>query len=260
MKEIPILFSTPMVQAILDGRKTMTRRIMKQQIKDCDHSRFAEAEWKDKPTEWSEAALKAGRAYCGMCGNGVEYSKDYGGINCPYGKPGDLLYVRENWFPVAINGSKVMVGYYDKSPDHTIEFTTDRIGFYSRQMAKGRIIPSIHMPKEAARTWLQVTGIKIERLQDITEEDAKAEGVTVTPGQVASNEIHRHVLKDRIPAGDHQLAFANLWREIHFTSIQDQLSGKDGWNENPWVWVVSFKVLSTTGKPSLLTENVNNEH
>lgn len=259
MKEIPMLFSTPMVQALLEGRKTQTRRIMKPQIKECDHSRFTE-EWKDQPTQWSEAALKIGRAYCGMCGNGVEYSKDYGGIKCQYGVPGDLLYVRETFkVEQAVSHGESILGVRYKAGSMWIQNDSKEIfEIYHRGSEIWR--PSIHMPKEAARLWLQVTDIKVERLQDISEEDAKAEGVTVTPGQVASNEIHRHVLKDRIPAGDHQLAFANLWREIHFTSIQDQLSGKDGWNENPWVWVVSFKVLSTTGKPSLLTENVNNEH
>lgn len=114
-----------------------------------------------------------------------------------------------------------------------------------------RLRPNIFLRKVAARIWLQVESVRVERLQVITEADAIAEGVTVTPVQAEANATHRAVLKDKIPAGDHQLAFCNLWREIHFTSIQDQLAGKDGWNENPWVWVVSFKVLSTTGKPDL---------
>lgn len=239
MKEIPILYNTPMVQALLGKRKTQTRRIMKPQIKDCDHSRYTEAEWKDKPTEWSEASLKIGRAYCGMCGNGVEYSKDYGGIKCPYGQPGDLLYVRETWFPAAITGNEVMVGYHGQDPTHTHEFTTDNIDFYWKQMDKGHMIPSIHMPKEAARIWLQVESIRVERLQDISEEDAQAEGVKTTETQLGESyfDYTTGYFNGLLSAKD---SFRTLWKSIN---------GPESWQANPWVWCISFKVLSTTGHP-----------
>lgn len=241
MKEIPLLFSTLMVQALLDKRKTQTRRIMKQQIKDCDHSRYKDAEWKDQPTQWSEAALKIGRAYCSLCGNGTEYSNDFGGIKCPYGVPGDLLYVRENWFPAAINGNKVMVGYYDKDPGNTVEFETNRAGFYNRQLVKGRMIPSIHMPKEAARIWLRKTATKVERVCDISEEDAIAEGVE----RNRDGSWHDYLEPNRLWQDTAKASFQSLWIKIN---------GAETWNN--WVWVNTFDVLSTTGKPELITENV----
>lgn len=239
MKEIPLLYSTPMIQALLAGRKTMTRRIMKPQIKDCDHSRFTEAEWKDKPTQWSEAALKVGRAYCGMCGNGIEYSKDNGGIKCPYGVPGDLLYAREMWFPAAINGDRVMVGYHEKDPDVTIEITTDRVEYYWRQLNKGRLIPSIHMPKEAARIWLQKTATKVERACDISEEDAIAEGVE----QNRDGSWHDYLEPNRLCQDTAKASFQSLWFKIN---------GAETWNS--WVWANAFRVLSTTGKPKEIKE------
>src|SRR5690349_12457549 len=96
-KERPILFSTPMVKAILEGRKTQTRRVMKPQLKDCDHSQYIEAAWKDQPLTFSETAVKYGRGYCKYCGNGTGYENDFEGIKCPYGKVGDILWVRETF-------------------------------------------------------------------------------------------------------------------------------------------------------------------
>src|SRR5689334_11061640 len=95
-KEIPILFSTPMVRAILDGRKTMTRRIVKPQPKDCssNHKAYEEAEWKNEPPKFiSDKGENAW--FCLYCGNGV--NPDGSALKCPYGKPGDLLWVRETF-------------------------------------------------------------------------------------------------------------------------------------------------------------------
>lgn len=243
MKELPILFSTEMVQAILAGRKTITRRIMKPQIQPCNHTIYEEAEWKDEPTRWSKLAMEKGFAYCELCGNGTDYSNDFGGLRCPYGKPGDLLWVRETWFPAAINGDKVLVGYHDKDPDTTREFTTEKIDFYWKQMDKARMIPSIHMPKEAARIWLEVADIHIERLQEISEEDAKAEGVDSRQTELG------------ISYFDYETGFNNglFTAKRSFQSLWSKINGAESWNANLWVWVISFKVLSTTGKPELKT-------
>lgn len=236
IKEIPILFSTSMVQAILDKRKTMTRRIVKAEhvLYNLNVNNFIPEYYHNGDEGW-----------------------------CPFGKPGDLLYVREEHYRYGAWIEKE--GEYTKGGRQKWMFVphTDEVLYQPpAEFRKGchhkdPYTAAWHkrlarfMPKTSARIWLQVTDIRVERLQGISEEDAKAEGVIVTPEQAASNANHRHYLKDKIPAGDYQLAFCNLWREIHFTSIQDQLAGKDGWNENPWVWVVSFTVLSTTGKPDL---------
>jgi len=110
----------------------------------------------------------------------------------------------------------------------------------------------LSMPREASRIYLENIGQIYKRVQDITEEEAKAEGMIVTPEQALSNEYHRARLGDKIPAGDHQLAYANYWNHRYFTSISDQLKGNSAWDKNQWVFSCNWKVLSTTGKPSYL--------
>lgn len=230
MKEIPMLFSTPMVQAILEGRKMQTRRLVKMPKDD-----IADAKW-----GYTAFTPEGYISFRGVHASG-QYGESF--VKVPYCK-GDLLYIRETWFPAAINSNRVLVGYHEKDPDITIEITTDRVEYYWKQLDKGRMIPSIHMPKEAARIWLQVASVKVERLQDISEEDAKAEGVELID--------YYDIPKDGIQyrAHSYREAFESLWKYIN---------GPESWEANPWVWCVSFKVLSTTGKPSLITEKQNNE-
>lgn len=229
MKEIPILFSTPMIQALLDKRKSQTRRIVKPAVgwdNNWQVKRINE-EHKDGIDRYE---MRAGTQY------GLPYFK------CPYGQPGDLLYVRETWFPAAINGNRVIVGYHDKDPDHTYEFTTDKVDFYWKQMNKGRMIPSIHMPKEAARIWLKKTATRVERACDISEADAITEGVQ----QNRDGSWHDYLEPNRLCQDTAKASFQSLWFKIN---------GPHTWTD--WVWVNSFEILSTTGKPSLLTEKIN---
>lgn len=119
--------------------------------------------------------------------------------SCPYGKSGDIIWVRESF--ARVNGEiafKANEAQYKFAPGET----------------KGLWKPSIHMPKAVARIWLEVKNTRVERLYDITEEDAKAEGV-------ANGNI-----------------FRSLWQQIN-----------GNWNDNPCIWVISFKVLSNKGKP-----------
>lgn len=229
MKEIPILFSTPMVQAILAGRKTMTRRVVKSAsgrqsewltdglINSVPHGEIVKGGWQMHHP-------KAGQVHAGV---EVAYDSPLGWIKCPYGQPGDVLWVREIWNWVeGFAGSGCYV------------FKTDE----RKEINRWR--PSIHMPKEAARIWLQVTEVRVERLQVITGEDILSEGV---------GEKHRSGEKSMTTAGidyrrweaDQKSKFQKLWESIN---------GADSWNANPWVWVVSFNVLSTTGKPDLKTK------
>lgn len=196
MKESPLLFSTPMVQATLEGRKTQTRRILK--VKGC------------KPfmpdSSWSLEDI-------------LHWTKNY----YPYGKPGDLIWVRET---------------YQIVPPNLIFFKADKTN-----SAKNGWKPSIFMPKAAARIWLQVVSIRPERLHDIREEDAIAEGVEFI---IINNkpEYRHYEVKQRIAYCINPVAsysFKTLWRSIN---------GRDSWEANPWVWRIEFKVLSTTGKPS----------
>lgn len=179
MKERPILFSGPMVRAILAGRKTMTRRVMKPQP--------------DYELVRPVVDRKTGEvhAYC---------DPEPTGLKCPYGVPGDRLWVRECWGPCeggvcyrADEGPKVV-------PDD------------------GRWHPSIHMPRWASRITLEVTDVRVERVQDIT------------PAACASEGFDFVVTDGLMPRGQ----FAKLW---------DALNSKRGfgWEANPWVWVVDFR-------------------
>lgn len=156
MKFIPILFSTPMVQAILDERKTQTRRIVKEQI-------------------------------LGIARPGEH--------KCPYGQPGDVLWVRETF-------QTWRLGYIHKAT-------------WSTELPENiKWKPGIHMPKEACRLFLEVVSIRIERLKDISEQDAISEGI-----------IHKSMNHPCVE-------FQHLWESIN---------GEDSWESNPWVWVIEFK-------------------
>jgi hypothetical protein len=202
MKEIPILFSTPMVQAILAGRKTQTRRIVK--ISDVleypDRFRYVgnsttkeiyRPAIKYDDRVWHEFGLKANNAPAWV-------------TTCPYGQPGDVLWGRETW-------SKIH--YESVDPEPTYFFKADDKSGLTRIWK-----PSIHMPKVAARIWLEVEMVGVERLQDISEEDAKAEGAT--EGFWPQKEIC------------HRLSYRDIW---------DSINGINAWEANPWVWVIKFK-------------------
>lgn len=194
IKEIPILFSTEMVQAILAGRKTMTRRIVKMYATSDAHPLRQIPEW-----------LKENKT-------------------CPYGQPGDLLWVRETWSS----------GFIENTKPTGIRFKADDVNYNVKWK------PSLFMKKEISRIWLQVTDITVERLQEISEEDAISEGVFV----YEAGEAYRDYKYDK--AGSFMTArgsFLSLWATIN---------GDESLIANPWVWVVKFKVLSTTGKPANL--------
>lgn len=206
MKERPILFSAPMVRAILEGRKTQTRRIVKPQ-----------PSWLAENNRVINVNGK-----CGM----VESI-------CPYGQPGDGLWVRETWAPVPM-------AWIDDGVEHRSDFayraTGDVIGCHKWK-------PSIHMPRWASRITLEIVSVRVERLQDISEEDALAEGIK---GITKDGRTIKYGIpdKDGLPGNDDNgwhwcnwmlsasAAFQELWQEIN---------GYDSWEDNPWVWVVDFK-------------------
>ena len=191
----PILFNTEMVQAILDGRKTCTRRIVKGAIPD-------DAMW-----GYTMFTPKG----CISC-RGV-YADGYGEgfYKLPY-QPGDILYVRETWCKGSWMNEKER--YYYKADDNDFHCVWH---------------PSIHMPKEAARIWLKVTDVRVERLQDITDDGAKAEGANWKNGKnVGWEEKMRRTAAER---------FAEIWD----STIKKSDIGRCGWAANPWVWVVEFE-------------------
>ena len=227
MKERPMLFSAPMVRAILDGRKTVTRRIVKP-VKfypdfGCAVGQVGGA-WRygspaalglrERGDHWS-VVLK-GDVLQRMC-----TSEAYGwgaGAGCPYGVPGgDRLYVRETWAaPHA----------YDHLPPRLIP--QDARIHYAATEDRGGLLwrPSIHMPRWASRITLEVTGVRVETLQDIDLADALAEGISDTGALILDS------------AGNEQggpiAEYAVLW---------EQINGPGSWDANPLVWVLDFKGL-----------------
>jgi hypothetical protein len=205
----PILFNTEMVRAILDGRKTCTRRIAKGFIPD-------DALW------GYTAFTPKGYISC----RGV-YADGYGEgfYKLPY-QPGDILYVRETWqYLYELDGNEQVIedtGKYYYAATDTIPFDTyvDENGV-THDHAPWR--PSIHMPKEAARIWLKVTNVRVERLQDITSEQIYREGTEVEEPFVLNGEEKRY-------------AFSVLWNSTIKKSDLDRY----GWDANPYVFVIEF--------------------
>jgi hypothetical protein len=231
-KERPILFSGAMVRAILEGRKTVTRRLLKDhQIPKLDpHSPPVDG------MRWSAIAQRHSRyGFCAFGATEAECAAELALLNvCPYGKPGDRLWVREahsihrthgqrrddgeRWGPWGGLPTRI-------SPDGT------QIAYYREGFDRcdpGRWRPSIHMPRWASRILLEITAARVERLQDISEEQALAEGVKSEPCDHA-----RQACADIGCWGDTAKgAFGFLW---------EQLNGAGSWAANPWVWVVEFK-------------------
>ena len=224
MRELPILMAADPVRAILAGRKTQVRRPMKPQ----PACRCGNPNWKAQKINW--IGYKYENKYgwfCHTCGSGLikvdEWSSH--GILSPY-QVGDLLYVRETWCLVNDTdyGGELWVDYratprYDESLPAGWHNAPDYLG-----ALKWR--PAIHMPKWVTRLWLEVVKVRVEKLQDITLEDVKAEGIhgyTFAMG----------VLSENPP--DPRWAFIDLW---------DSINNKVGkrWNDNPYCWVYDFKV------------------
>lgn len=218
-----ILFNTEMVQAILDGRKTCTRRVIKAQP---DEKHTYPLGFVTDSTEKKEV---------GCFGFGIN---EYGG-SIQYAKPqyqlGDILYVRETWERFECwNCDGDERGNCQKEPKKSVLDKTYGCYMYRATdeiSGDAKWKPSIHMPKEAARIWLKVTDVRVERLQDITEDGAEAEGAIDNRGFIHSPENEY----DRIyTAREH---FIGIWDRTIKKSDLDSY----GWDANPWVWVIEFE-------------------
>jgi len=208
--ERPILFSAPMVRAILAGAKTQTRRVVKPAL--------AEREWIEKRADGGFWRCADGEP---TCYTGVwethEYAQQYP-IRCPYGQPGDRLWVRETF------------GHFERNdqlkPGAKIFYRAD-----GEAPAVEPWRPSIHMPRWASRITLDITGVRVERLNEISPADAVKEGIETCEysGEWLN---YRNVAS---PSLTPQGSFRTLWESIN---------GEDSWGANPWVWVVEFKRVS----------------
>ena len=212
----PILFNTEMVRAILDGRKTCTRRIVKGFIPD--------------DAVWGYTVFTP-QGYISCRGTfPVGYGERF--FKLPYQK-GDILYVRETWTRFECwNCEGDEKGNCVKEPHISVLEKQGGCYLYratSEISGDARWHPSIHMPKEAARIWLKVTDVRVERLQDITEDGAKAEGANWKNGQnVGWEEKMKRTATER---------FAEIWD----STIKKSDIDRYGWNANPWVWVIEFE-------------------
>lgn len=269
VRELPILMTTMMVKSTLDELKNQTRR-----LNNLEQFNRSPDDWNFEKLLYNE---KVGlQAF--FSPTSQNYVQGLYGVRCPYGTIGDHLWVRENWqicswdFEDGMCNIKYATDevkqFYLKDADDNSAFTPEWLQFQLDAMAEKGIFsivdkddnetldddeifykrtdkpqpfkPSIHMPKEAARIWLQVEDVRVERLHDISENDAINEGIDRRLEPSAPNGIHyKHYLKDKWgPSPKH--SFETLWHSIN---------GKESWDNNPWVWVISFKVLSTTGRP-----------
>ena len=203
MKERPILFSAPMVRAILAGTKTQTRRVVKP-VGDDDSfvlQDYGDGWWPYRSDD-GESPMKGD--------NEIPHA-------CPYGQPGDRLWVRETW---RVCGGREYEYQQDRS-QVMYRATHQEDGF---PLAWESYVwrPSIFMPRWASRITLKVTGVRVERLQDISIADAMAEGVVETNANLRGLE----------PCMEWRYAYEDLWRQIN---------GPDSWDANPWVWVIEFR-------------------
>lgn len=201
MKERPILFSAPMVRAILDGRKTQTRRVLKPQPNM-------------EPFGDHNGAL--------LCWKNMimSNSRDLIIAECPYGQPGDRLWVREN-----LEASQHGLHYAaDNTPViHELADALNEKYASDYYIVECRTIPSIHMPRWASRITLEIVSVRVERLNKISGMDARREGIS----------IPAHLPEDGADLDYCRREFPKLWESIN---------GDGSWNQNPWVWVVEFKV------------------
>lgn len=228
MTERPILFSTPMVQAILAGRKTQTRRLLNPQPVHAQHHI-----WKGKVVRDAEHRMWCYRDRCfdNIMNFGPMYEDNVAlAAMCPKGKLGDRLWVRETFCEPSLHSDLLNFNLADKVGDieYAADMGTERFpvgGNFTPQLNDFRWRPSIHMPRYASRITLEVTGVRVERLQAITEADAAAEGWQKRPELSSDPEVHRDAARDW---------FMDLWYDIH---------GKGSWDANPWVWVISFRRL-----------------
>ena len=228
MKEHPMLYSTPMIRAKLEGRKTQTRRIVKSLLKDLntEHNLTGVDILNDRLSAFFDRRIMA---------------------QCPYGKVGDVLWSREAW----------SISHYEGIDKHpTYLYRADMEG------VKGIWKPSIHQPKVAARIWERITNIRVERLQDISPHDAGEEGVeywnidyeALQGGELVADYMNYTWRDDPDYEDYHFPTFGNPIDS--YRTLWESINGEGSWNVNPWVWAITTEILSTTGRPKELSDEL----
>lgn len=232
MKERPILFSGPMVSAILDGRKTMTRRVMKPKKST---ERFVFENKAFSRYKFSKMWSNIDGQYCAFFETGPTEDSAYGyaeSFECPYGQPGDRLWVKETYQEAIVNGK---AGHIYRADPLWASSTKAFRGFNWK--------PSIFMPRKASRITLEITNVRVERLNDISDEDALCEGVreeNVIVGASCAGGMHRELTEYRyFYDGGYEEGYDDI--VTAFKALWESINGPGSWDVNPWVWVVEFK-------------------
>jgi hypothetical protein len=201
-KERPILFSGPMVRALLEGRKSQTRRVLKGEVGPCAYEPGKHA-LNGQVIEGNPAVL----------------------TQCPYGAPGDRLWVRETWaLEDCGEDGKRVIWQADRAARWIGDGVDSEVYYLPSDYNPGRWRPSIHIPRQHSRLTLEVTEVRVQRLQEISEEDARAEGVE-PEGRDGRGPL------------THLNAFRSLWANIN--GMREGCS----WEATPWVWCVSFRMV-----------------
>ncbi|HEI8866132.1 TPA: morphogenetic protein [Serratia odorifera] len=211
MKERPIIFNAEMVRAILDGRKMQTRRTVS-----------------DRHLHLIDVASQVGECYPLESGIDHANSQSYYREHCPFGQVGDRLWVRETFMDLTGTGIEATTGKFEG-----FAYRADTpAGSYGDEVRKEyglKWTPSIHMPRLASRITLEITAVRVERLNDISQEDAQAEGMELTGWVPSYSNPDNAGFDETFTPYDN---FAMLWESIY---------GVDGWEANPWVWVIEFR-------------------
>ena len=223
-----MIFNGEMVRAILDGRKTQTRRIMKVQPSDGFHPTHNGYDL-DLNAHWYTPGVVDKNGYLQPAKKDVFGVADENeGYACPFGAVGDRIWVRE-----AFQGPLVSEELLEEYRAYPEKFENPEYCEYAADGGprpeycdlddnlRHGWRPSIHMPRWASRLTLEITSVRVERLRDLSEDDAKSEGITPPSGGV-------------LPGWEYRINFRELWMSIY---------GSDNWEANPWVWVIEFKVV-----------------
>ncbi|EKM0364278.1 hypothetical protein PTT43_002920 [Cronobacter turicensis] len=217
MTERPLIVNAEMVRAILDGRKTQTRRIIQSPARNMQATGKKVIDYREPGDKWYGEYIFSMR---NQSGTWCDYTKEQFLAKCPFGAVGDRLWVREA-FRVHSLATDLATLVYKASERNSWTEQTHRVPVEqcNKPVSPFNFTPSIHMPRWASRITLEITGVRVERLRDLSEEDARAEGITPPAGGV-------------LPGWKYRINFRDLWISIY---------GADNWEANPWVWVVEFK-------------------
>lgn len=227
MKERPVLFNGEMVRAILDGRKTQTRRVMKIQPELI-------------PLE-DEFGMPGYWIPCNAARSMVRNEEMR--IACPYGLKGDRLWVRETFMDLTGTGIEANTGLYEGYA-YRADTPPGSLGDETRKEYKLKWTPSLHMPRKACRLVLEITGVRVERLNAISHEDAEREGIhtevwdqTVVARNYAAEDAFFQFWSESM---SHYVDMHELYR-ASFRSLWQSIYGAESWKANPWCWVIEFK-------------------